>query len=318
MIDAAKQRDTSNWSQEYRSRRTAAAREARAASAQVQRAAKEDDRMKILEWLSWMDYSCTKILCHLTGRSRRILDEMVTDGLIHHQQQLIKAGSRVKRHGGQYLPMTTVFLTKAGHTESRSQNPLRRHPDAPDMVRHNLMSQLVMLYLLNHPYSPHTSAAWSAYTPGTQHLSDLTIESKTKSKFKPDLQIEIQPPLIELFHSEIESTAPYGKFFVEVERSRKKAHELEKLAEKLKTMTDYGKPVLVTETRTFMDSLLPKLNHFLDIEDHIHYIPNNNLGNDMDFMDEVIHAETLKKKREQKVWCLVLQEDCPDLLELLP
>lgn len=319
MIETVKQRDTSSWSQEYRHERTSAARAARAASSLDQRETRDHDRQKILEWLDWMGYSTTKILCFLVGRSRRILDEMVADGLIHHQQQLIKAGSRVKKHGGQYLPMTTVFLTRAGHTKSGAKNPLKRHPDKPDMVRHNLLSQVAMLHLLDSPYPSRVSSSWTAYPPGTQHLADLSF----KAKFKPDLQVEIQPPTRELPCGELERRTPYGLFFIEVERSRKKSNELERLANKLKTLLEYGKPVLVTETRTFMSSLLNKLSEIAPIEHQIianlnQFEDKNEDKNEDDFMKGIKIMINVNKRREQQIWCLILQEECPDLLALLP
>lgn len=243
-------RNTSHWTTEYRHERTAAARLARAAGVRNERNDRQEAATKALEWLAWHGYSTVPILQRLTGRSRRLIDWMKSEDWIYFQYQMVRSKRR-RRHGAAYSITSTVFLTRKGFNlvGKRLGLTLSRVQDAPELARHNLLTQLVGIALLR---QGEREMAFTAHVPRTMNVGEPDL----MNKFRPDARLEISPPTVSMIDPETGSF-PYqgGLFFIEVERSKKTPAELYRLASKLVVLSSWGQPVLATEQESTMKAL---------------------------------------------------------------
>jgi len=243
-------RDTSHWTPEYRLARTAAARQARAAGVRYEHNDRQAAAIKALEWLAWYGYSIVPILQKLTGRSRRLIDWMKSEDWIYFQYQMVRTKRR-RRHGAAYSITSTVFLTRKGFNlvGKRLGLKLCRVQDAPELARHNLLTQLVGIALLR---QSEREPDFTAHIPKTMNVGEPAL----MNKYRPDARLEISPPTVSIIDPET-GAFPYqgGLYFIEVERSKKTPAELYRLASKLVVMASWGQPVLATEQESTMKAL---------------------------------------------------------------
>lgn len=248
-------------------------------------------------------------------------------------------------------------LTNAGQPVADVLSlPFRRHLDRPEIVRHNLLVQISALHLLeSHDRRPDFQAftpETQRHAPGGKlygrNKPDGHIDIAIDDGFPEQLYDDLIPKRSPL----------YGTYFIEVERSRKRPKEMVTFRDKLKKLVEFGKPVIVTEKQGAMTALLARFAEHasLDVAEAPGYLDDEDgeeetLQYEANFALEKAHEEEdpeaakaykakalkilakIKNMKEartlqtadgsgpklsEQMEFIVLTEECPHLVELLP
>lgn len=263
-------RDTSHWTTEYRRDRTAAATAGRVPFDEARVTLLNEDSLQAVRWLLFHGYTSAPVLRLLVGRSVRFVNTLRSIGWVSAEPRYVRSAKRSKRDGRQIRSVSLLFLTHKGYREaiqafklSPMEYPRSRKIDRPEVIRHNIMAQLVAASLLR---DMRNHGVWGdSYPPAKLALIDrpdirnlLRLELR-KNQLIPDELILSDHT--EYFAFQSEAFALYGKlgYAVEVERTPKSDEEVKKLVEKLFDLNRLFRVVLVTETRQKMEAMIEKL-----------------------------------------------------------
>lgn len=263
-------RDTSLWTKEYRQARTAAATAGRAAYDEARLTLLTEDALQAVRWLLFHGYTSAPVLRLLVGRSVRFVNTLRSIGWISAEPRYVRSARRSKRDGRQIRSVSLLFLTHKGYREaiqafklSPDEYPRSRKIDRPEVIRHNIMAQLVAASLLR---DMRNHGVWGdSYPPSKLALIDRPdIRSLLKLELRKNQLIPDELILsdhTEYFAFQSEKFALYGKlgYAIEVERTPKSDEEVKKLVEKLFDLNRLFRVVLVTETRQKMEAMIEKI-----------------------------------------------------------
>lgn len=263
-------RDTSRWSTEYRQARTAAATAGRAAYDEARLTLLTEDALQAVRWLLFHSYTSGPVLRLLVGRSVRFVTTLREIGWISAEPRYVRSAKRSKRDGRQIRSVSLLFLTHKGYREaiqafklSPDEYPRSRKIDRPEVIRHNIIAQLVAASLVR---DMRNHGVWAdSHPPAKLALIDrpevrsMLRLGLRKTQLIPDELILSDHA--EYFAFQSEEFALYGKlgYAIEVERTPKSDEEVKKLVEKLFDLNRLFRVVLVTETRQKMESMIEKL-----------------------------------------------------------
>lgn len=263
-------RDTSHWTPEYRQARAAAAKAGRATWDEARLLQLRKDALQAARWILLHGYTSAPVLRLLVGRSVRFITTLRALGWVSAEPRYVRSAKRSKRDGRQVRSVSLLFLTSKGYREvieefalSPEEYPRTNRIDRPEVIRHNILAQLVAASLVRDLRS---HAVWcDSYPPSKLSLIDrpdvrslLRLQLR-KNQLIPDELILSDHLDYSVF--ELEEFSLYRKigYAIEVERTPKSEEEVKKLVEKLIELNRLLRVVLVTETSQKMESMLVKL-----------------------------------------------------------